>query len=218
MELKTIFLIAFIVFGVAHLASILFKNILVKAMTKGLLMPLLLGVYVFGAQNEIFWPVVLALVLGCFGDVFLLNIENLKFFRMGLASFLLGHVFYIVAMVSAINSGASVFLIVLIVSIAVSVALCFFLYRFVRPSADMKIPVIAYEAVIMGMAICALQVFLIFGFPQGMFVLAGSLFFLVSDSVLAKFTFGNKPWHGDFWVMLTYLPAQALITLGFCYL
>jgi uncharacterized membrane protein YhhN len=96
----------------------------------------------------------------------------------------------------------------------------------------MKIPVIFYETVIVAMAIFALQVFLVQGglsgahggagtvppgtVPAGTLVLAGSLCFLTSDSILARFTFGSKPKYGDFLVMLTYLAAQFLITLGFC--
>jgi uncharacterized membrane protein YhhN len=207
--MTTVFLILFIAAAVLHLVSILAQKPLLKALSKGSLMPLLLGFYVLGA-DKIFWPVVLALFLGGAGDIFLLNINSLKFFRLGLASFLLGHICYIIALLVFPFNNA-----VLVISIAVAAALGIVMYRFVHPSREMRIPVIVYETVIMGMVIFALQTFLVQGPPSGALVLAGSLLFLVSDSILARFTFGKKPVYGDFWVMLTYIPAQFCLVLGF---
>ena len=214
MEIKHIFLILFAASSVLHLVSLFFKQGSFKAITKSLLMPLLLGVYIFTAQN-IFWPIVAALVLGWAGDVFLLKIESLTRFRCGLASFLLGHLAYIVALISFaqpfnINALAVSFVAALVFGIT--------MYKIVHPNREMKLPVVVYETVITAMAVLAFQVFLNQGFPYGALIFGGSLLFLISDSCLARFTFGTKPKFGDFWVMLTYIPAQFCIAFGFCWL
>ena len=166
MEYKTIFLILFTAFSVLHLVSLLIKQGLFKAITKSLLMPLLLGMYIFGAQN-IFWPVAAALVLGWAGDVFLLKIESLVRFRLGLASFLLGHLAYIIALINfaqPFNTNA------LAVSFAAAIAFGITMYKIVHPNREMKIPVVVYETVITAMAILAFQVFLNKGNPYGALV------------------------------------------------
>jgi uncharacterized membrane protein YhhN len=159
---------------------------------------------------------VLALVLGCAGDIFLVRINVLLFFRLGLASFLLGHIFYIIAL---FEFARPFNITALLVSIAAAIIFEVVIFKVVHPNKEMKIPVIFYETVIVAMAVFALQVFLAQGGLSGIsgtLVFAGSLCFLASDSILARFTFGSKPKYGDFFVMLTYLAAQFLITLGFC--
>ena len=202
----------FIVFSVIYLITLFFKQGIFQAVMKSCLMPLLVLMYIFGAEN-IFWLIIAALLLGCAGDIFLLRIKDLRFFRLGLVSFLLGHVCYIAALVIFARPFN---LTVLAVSLVVAIALEYFMVKFVNPVKEMKIPVIVYGAIIMGMVIFTLQVFLKHGSPSGSFILAGGLCFLVSDSALARFTFGTKPKYGDFIVMITYIAAQFFITLGFC--
>jgi uncharacterized membrane protein YhhN len=66
------------------------------------------------------------------------------------------------------------------------------------------------------MAVSALQLFLAQGELFGAFVFAGSLCFVASDTMLALVTFRKKPLY--VYVMITYIAAQLLITLGFCLL
>jgi len=207
-----IFLTIFGVVSVVYLASLFFKMGLFQKIVKGCLMPLVLAVYIFGAKI-ILWQIVLALVLGWVGDILLLKSSDFRFFKMGLVSFLLGHIFYIIAMYGFANPFN---ITVLVISIAAAVCLGLFLFKLFRPPVEMKIPVIAYEITILTMAVFALQLFLAQGSSFGALVLAGSLFFVVSDSNLAYNTFRKGPKHGFFIVMLTYITAQFLIILGFC--
>jgi uncharacterized membrane protein YhhN len=80
----------------------------------------------------------------------------------------------------------------------------------------MRLPVVVYEAVILLMAAAAVQFCIARGLPSGALVLAGSLSFLVSDSLLAFYTFRGTSRFGDVAVMLSYLAAQFCITLGLC--
>jgi len=212
MGLDVVFLIILAVVSVVYLISLFFKYGLLQAVLKGCLLPLILAVYIFGAE-KILIPVVLALFFGWLGDVFLLKIEKILSFRLGLASFLIGHLCYIAAMY---NFARPFHITALVCGVTAAVVLGFCIFKTIRPNNEMRIPVIFYEIVIMTMVISALQVFLAKGGQFGAFVFAGSLFFMVSDSLLAYDTFREKIKFGSFFIMLTYILAQLLITLGFC--
>jgi len=211
--MKTVFLCGLAVFWAVHLWSILARKEIVQSISKVCLLPLVFAVYITGVSGtgQMLIPVILALFFGWIGDIFLIKIENLTFFRLGLASFLLGHILYIVAMLKctdSINSTA------LIISVPVGIALGFFIFKLIRPSKEMIVPAIAYETVILIMVMSAIQLAIARGSPYGTLVLAGGICFLVSDAILAFITFRGKPWYGDFPVMLTYISAQLCIILG----
>jgi len=212
MDPKIIFLVILGIVSVVYLVTLFFKYGLFQAILKGCLVPLVLAVYIFGAE-KILLPIVLALVFGWVGDVLLLKGSAFRFFIMGLVSFLIGHICYIIAMY---EFARPFHITALVISIAVGACIGFLLFKILRPTAEMKIPIIAYEITIITMAIFALQLFLAQNFSFGFFVLGGSLCFLVSDSTLAFDSFRKKLKYGGFIIMLTYIAAQLLITLGFC--
>ena len=210
MELKLLLLIILGAVSLVYLITLFFKDSLLQYILKGCLVPLILAIYIFGANQNILPLMVIALIFGWLGDVFLLKINNLLCFRLGLASFLLGHIFYIITM---FNYAQPFNILILIISIAAAVCYGIFMFRLVQPTSDMKIPVIAYETILLTMAIFALQLFLSQGGKFGAFVFAGSLFFVASDSMLALATFRKKALNVP--VMITYIAAQLLIVLGF---
>jgi uncharacterized membrane protein YhhN len=204
------FIALFLGMSAAHLVSLLLKRRNIEVVTKICLLPPLLGVYACGAQN-LFVPVMLALIFGWGGDVFLLKISDIRFFRLGLASFLIGHLCYIL---SFIFFAERINVTVLLVSIALGFPLCFVIYLIVKPEKMMNLSVIAYEIIIMLMSLSALQLLLSRRDIRGLLVFAGSLCFLVSDTFLARFTFRGKVKYGDLLVMILYIAAQALIIGG----
>jgi len=195
--------------SIVYLTTLFFKPSILQYILKGCLIPLVLAVYLIGAK-EILVPIVLALVFAWIGDVLLINISNLLCFRLGLASFLIGHICYIIAMIGFIQE---INILILVISILVAGGTGFFLFKRVEPTSDMKIPVIAYETIIMVMALSALQLFLSQGSYFGAFVFAGSLCFVASDTALAFVTFKER--HYYVFCMFTYIAAQFLIMLGF---
>ncbi|WP_461246418.1 lysoplasmalogenase [Treponema sp. R6D11] len=209
MELKLIFLIILGVVSIVYLITLFFKDSILQFILKGCLVPLILAVYLTGV-NTILLPIILALVFGWLGDIFLLKISNLLRFRLGLASFLLGHIFYIIIMFPYTMPFN---ILILIISILVAACYGIFIFRFIQPTKEMKIPVIAYEVIIFTMAIFALQLFLSQGGKFGALVFAGSICFVASDSLLSIATFRKKALNVP--VMITYIAAQLLITLGF---
>jgi len=215
MELKFIFLIILGAVSLVYLITLGFKPGLLQFILKGCLMPLVLAVYIssVGTAN-IYQPVVFALIFAWIGDVLLVRITNILWFKLGLASFLIGHIFYCVAMYAFILPFN---IPVLLISAAVACCLGVIIYKFVKPGKQMKIPVIAYETIIMIMAIFALQLFITQfignGLIFGILIFAGSLCFVASDTMLALRTFRRVKIY--FAVMITYIAAQILIALGF---
>ncbi|MCL2186130.1 MAG: lysoplasmalogenase [Treponema sp.] len=213
MNIHFICLIILGVVSIVYLTTLFFKAGVFQFILKGCLIPLILAVYITGA-NIILLPIVLALVFAWIGDVVLIKIDNLVCFRIGLASFLIGHIFYVIAM---FEHAMPLHYPAFFISIAVGASLGFLLIKIVKPTPEMKIPVIVYAATILLMAISALQLYLSQDFPQGLFgilVFTGSLCFVASDSSLAMVTFQKKPYY--VFCMTTYIAAQLLITLGFC--
>jgi len=207
---KIYFLIVLGIVSLVYLVTLFFKESIFQFILKSCLVPFILAVYIFG-PNVILPTIVLALVFAWLGDVLLIKINNPIFFRFGLASFLIGHIFYIITM---FTHAMPLNIPVLIISVIVAVCYGFFAFKMVKPSPEMKIPVIAYETIILIMVISALQLFLAQGGLFGTLVFAGSLCFLASDTMLALVTFRKKPLY--VYVMITYIAAQLLIALGFC--
>jgi uncharacterized membrane protein YhhN len=209
MELKLIFLIILGIVSLVYLATLFFKESILQFILKGCLVPLVLAVYITGS-DKIILPIVFALVFGWIGDILLVKISNLMRFRLGLASFLIGHIFYIITM-SAYTMPLNI--IALVISVIAAACYGIFSFKIIQPSKDMKIPVIAYDTIILIMVVCALQLFLSQRSLFGVLVFAGSVCFLASDTMLALLTFRKKPIY--IYVMITYIAAQLLITLGF---
>ncbi|QQO10468.1 lysoplasmalogenase [Breznakiella homolactica] len=181
-----------------------------RAITKVLIMPLLLLFYLLTAR-DLTVMVILAAVFGWLGDVFLLKISSTRFFRLGLASFLIGHLCYIPAM---IQFTGDVHVLALVISLIIAVPLAYLVIKFVNPDKPMRIPAAVYSLVIVLMSVTALQLMLFRMDGQGFAVFIGSLCFLISDSLLAFFTFGTMPKRGSFYIMLPYILAQTFIVIG----
>ncbi|MDR0602526.1 MAG: lysoplasmalogenase [Treponema sp.] len=190
-----------------HLGAILSKKKKLEAASKILLLPPLLAAYIAGA-NTLLVTVIVAVLSGWAGDIFLINIKKPVFFRLGLASFLVGHICYIPSMLRFTGNISPP---LLAVSAALFLAGGVVLYRLIKPDAAMRIPVILYEIAIVLMSLAALQLLVSQRNVPGALAFAGSLFFLASDGFLARFLFNTKPEWGDIVVMTSYIAAQAAI-------
>jgi uncharacterized membrane protein YhhN len=210
MEPKIFFLIALGVVSLVYLVTLFFKESTFQFILKSCLVPIIMAVYIFG-PNQILPTIVLALVFAWLGDVLLIKINNPFFFRFGLASFLIGHIFYIITM---FTHALPLHIPVLIISVIAAVCYGIITFKMVKPSPEMRIPVIAYETIILIMVISALQLFLAHESWFGTLIFAGSICFIASDTMLALVTFRKKPLF--VYVMITYIAAQLLIALGFC--
>lgn len=179
--------------------------------TKPLLMPILIFIYLNSAK-DINYFVVLALIFGFFGDVFLML--NSKLFFIGAVSFLVGHLFYIAAFLQGIHYKSNSFAIFILAMPYVFYGLYLYkeLFAYIK---NMKIVAIAYIFIELFMSFSCLQrVFVMENFS---FVvsLIGSILFIISDTILAYNNFKAKIKDAGLYIMLTYIIGQFLIVLGF---
>jgi uncharacterized membrane protein YhhN len=179
----------------------------VEFWAKPLTTVLVIGIaLVSGAPTSHIVIAVVALTFCLLGDIFLMPaVDN---FILGLASFLLGHVVFVVLFVEygldhrALAGVAVLVLVVVVVTIGRVIVLS----AGVREPA-LKVPVGAYLAVISTMAAV--------GWGTGMgWVIAGTTLFVVSDAILGWDQFvKNRPWM-SLAIMVTYHGAIVSLALS----
>ncbi|MCK6547353.1 lysoplasmalogenase [Myxococcota bacterium] len=151
--------------------------------------------------------VLVALVLSAAGDVLLIP-KSFTWFRLGLASFLLGHVAYGVAFVLRGISPPGL-LAALVILVPVSLATMKWLMPHVK--RDMRKPVVAYTLVITIMVALAAATVAAKGAP---IVLAAAVSFYLSDLSVARDRFVKHSFVNRAWGLPAYYGAQLLFALG----
>jgi uncharacterized membrane protein YhhN len=180
-----------------------------------IMMPLLILFYIFGAPfSNIDWLIVVALIFGLGGDIFLGLKNKEKWFIYGMASFLFNQIFYIISFFLSITDIAAFPLEGLFLFIPVVLIMLINLPKFINKTEEMKIPVLVYIAAILLMHIAAVLRLADYSGLPFVFVYLGSLSFIFSDSFVAIETFGEKFPKIEIVVMSTYFLAQFYITLG----
>jgi uncharacterized membrane protein YhhN len=191
-----------------------FSNI--HFLVKPLLVPALILLLIFSKTNaENRWWLLTGLFFSFLGDVFLLfESENVLFFIVGLASFLITHICYIAFFLKIRSAQTSLlrqqpWLVALVTGYGCSLIMLLY-----PGLGDLKIPVIIYAAVICFMLLCSLHVFYKTGRPANVYFVAGALLFILSDSLLAVNKFLNPFPPAGVIIMLTYCAAQFFIVKG----
>ncbi|GHA81468.1 lysoplasmalogenase [Streptomyces termitum] len=187
---------AFLLAAATDLGSLLAGADAGHLIAKPLLLPLLAA---FAATRGAPRLLVAALLFGWGGDVFLLLDADWAFL-VGMGSFALGHVCYLVLFGRRRTSpllGGLYALALLGTVVALWPDL----------PADLRIPVAGYSLLLAAMAYRASSLGVLAG--------VGGALFLLSDTLIAT---GIADWPQlpapDFWVMLTYIAAQYLLTAG----
>ncbi|WP_030204951.1 lysoplasmalogenase [Streptomyces bikiniensis] len=189
-------LAAFGLAAAADLVSLLAGAELGHQIAKPLLMPLLAA---YAATRGAPKLLVVALLFGWGGDVFLLFDADWAFL-VGMGSFAAGHVCYLVLFGRRRTSPAlgALYAAALVGTVAL---------LWPDLPAELRIPVAGYSLLLTAMACRASSLGLLAG-------LGGALF-LLSDTLIAT---GVAEWPQppapDFWIMLTYIAAQYLLTTG----
>jgi uncharacterized membrane protein YhhN len=148
--------------------------------------------------------ILLGLLFSLAGDVFLM-LPNDRFVP-GLVSFLVAHLFYIAAFTR--GEGVNVTWWALLVYLLYGGLMLAVLWPHL---GAMRVPVLAYMAVILVMGWQALERQLALGTPAALLAAAGALLFVVSDSVLALDRFRGRFAAARLLVLSTYFAAQWLI-------
>ncbi|WP_326663744.1 lysoplasmalogenase [Streptomyces sp. NBC_00385] len=189
-------LIAFLLACAADLVGVLTDTGPVHLVAKPLLMPLLAA---YAAARRGPRLLIAALLCGWIGDVFLLADADLAFL-VGMGGFAAGHVCYL--RLFGRTRGA------LLPGIGYAVVLTVFtVLIWDGLPAGLRVPMAGYSLLLTAMA-CRSGVL-------GRYAATGGALFLLSDALIAT---GIADWPQppapDFWVMLTYVAAQCLLTLG----
>jgi len=181
-----------------------------------------LGLFYWAAQREKKEPVVLTVILAiffsCLGDVLLMfQRANANFFTLGLGSFLLAQVNYILAYKQHQGERSADelqglqrirFSLPIILS---GTGLVVILYKHL---GDLKIPVLLYAGVLTYMVLTALFRFGRTNTSSFAMVFAGAILFMISDSLIAVDKFLEPLSMAGFWIMTTYIIGQFLIVKG----
>lgn len=175
-------------------------------------MPLLCALYIASAPS-VRLLVVIALLFGWLGDVFLLFKNKPVLMLCGICSFGLGHIFYVGAMLSDHPK--------VHVLIFIPVLLCAIWLMFVSkkllPYApkSLRKPGFVYALLLSCTGLTALYLLLTTQRIAYLVAFIGGLFFMLSDTILTGQQYRKETKHGSFYVMLTYIIAQMLLILGF---
>ncbi|MET7647421.1 lysoplasmalogenase [Streptomyces sp. NPDC005426] len=189
-------LVAFLVACAADLAAVLTDTGPLHLVAKPLLMPLLAA---YAAARRGPRLLIAALLCGWAGDVFLLADADLAFL-VGMGGFAAGHVCYLVLF--GRTRGA------LLPGIGYAVVLTVFVVLIWDGlPAGLRVPMAGYSLLLTSMAYRSGVL--------GRYAATGGALFLLSDALIAT---GVADWPqppaSGFWVMLTYVAAQFLLTLG----
>ncbi len=207
--MKNKWLLLFVLDAALHLLTTWVELPLLNHITKPLLMVFLAGYFISQSNTQHSVWVLLALIFSWLGDGFLMY-QHVKpiYFMLGLGSFLLAHVSYMVRF--------SFFKTVVPIKLAlIGVGVCILyggvlLMQLWPGLGGLKLPVVSYAWVLMAMGSMA---FLKTWRSQSIITL-GALLFIISDSLIAYDKFVQPITASRFLIMSTYIAAQFLLIQG----
>lgn len=200
----------------ADIIGVQLENNLLQTIFKPLIILALIGY--FGSQVRSItkglakW-ILLGLLFSWGGDVLLMfQSKNDIFFLLGLSSFLVAHIFYIiffhkVRVKEQVKSNIALLAIVVVYYAALITLLSPHL-------GDMKLPVRIYGIVISFMFMLAMHMLFIKNKQVGKWMMLGAMLFVISDSVLAINKFYQSFELAGAVIMITYGLAQLFIVEG----
>lgn len=217
MNFQILLIIYSVALGVEIFAH-LTENLQLQYFSKPSLMLILIFYYVINTRKTasvLKYLIISALLFSWLGDVLLLLDKEFKsLFIYGLLAFLIAHIFYIfyfwqIRKANKIEKLPSPLIFVFIAAYSLS------LFAFVAPNVkSLLIPVGIYALVISTMLGASFAAFDFAKQNFGKICIAGTLFFIVSDSILAINRFAAPFEYASVLIILTYAVAQAFITEG----
>jgi uncharacterized membrane protein YhhN len=217
--MKRIALALFVAAASTEIISQVFELREVHHVVKPMLMIFLGAYYFFAVRREHRSNIILAAVLfSFFGDSFLLyESSSAIYFILGLLSFLVAHVFYILAFrqnrfdadgdqLQTVQKARMAFPVIL-----AATGLVVVLYPRL---GELRLPVIVYAGVLMFMVLNALFRFQRTSLISFWLVFSGAVLFMLSDSILAINKFLDPVSYAGPIIMASYLAGQFLIIRG----
>jgi len=201
---------------IADLVSVQLQNKMAEYIFKPLIIIWLMAGFVLQSRlvlSSLKKWVIAALFFSWLGDVLLmLEEDNSLFFLMGLTSFLIAHIFYILFFhfIQVKENVKNRWYFVLIVAVYYAI-----LISLLSPYlGDMKLPVSIYAVFISFMLMLAIHMLFIKNKKAGLLMMTGALLFIISDSLLAINRFYKSFEMAGIFVMISYGLAQLFITEG----
>ncbi len=205
--------VTFLILFAMHLCFTAMESKRGRRFTKPFLMPLLLLLYLQEAEVVSSW-VVLALIGGTLGDIFLLWPDDDRLFAAGLTSFLAGHVFYIIAILQTIDWSAGIPWWFWLAIIPYATCGWYSASKLAPDLGKMKVPANVYGVVITVMSLLTILRASSFSGWSFWLPFVGSLLFIASDSMLSHHRFRAKMHDADLYIMATYVLAQLFLVVG----
>ncbi|MDD3401339.1 MAG: lysoplasmalogenase [Eubacteriales bacterium] len=208
-----LFLCLFILLSIVHLYGCYFrKPKLLAPVTKPLLMPALLLCYLAISPAYSYY-VIVALVFATIGDAFLIGHSNPTMLRLGLASFFLMQLCYVLNFFSLVGEpGMTLMFLTVVCYVSVYGIAITFLFSFVPKRYHFSIAIYMISISMVGV-MALLTFFTNFSNWTGL-ILFGSGMFICSDFILCMEYFKERTRYGHFIVMATYIIAQICIVMG----
>ena len=217
MNNKTI-LFLFIIDALLNIVAVLIGSDLLNYITKPLLM-VLLGWYlsVSVRRTPFMKLMLLGLLFSIGGDTALMFQGKATYFIVGLISFLIAHVYYIIGMHRFQNFKSGLLFRNWLLGLPLVIYGLGLVCLLWSGLGDMKIPVVVYSTVIMLMGLSAVNMFGRTNKKAAQLLFFGALLFILSDSVIAITKFGSEILEIPFSslvIMMTYITGQYLIVKG----
>ena len=210
----------FLIIVVLELVGRILDILTLEYIAKPLILVWIALYFILHTQKRSFMPGVLfAFFFSWLGDMFLMfsgGYENEIFFYAGVGGFFLAQILYIVVfLLNAENDIKGLLLrnpLLIIPLLGYGVFVFWLLYP--KLEGIMLIIILIYALSLIGMSLAALNRRDRVSILSFRLVFIGSLFFLLSDSLLAINKFHTELPQGGFLIMLTYITAQYLIMRG----
>lgn len=208
----------FAIIVLVELSGRYLDNINLEYMVKPLIMIWIAVYFLIHKKKSTFTvPVLLAFFFSWLGDIFLMFSANSDlFFFAGVGGFFFAQITYIYTFSRFSEKGGKgylqsnpwlgVFFLVYVAGIL--------LLLFPGLEGIMKPIIMLYAISLMLMSMMALNRKGRVGERSFLLVFAGSILFLLSDSMIALNKFYSEFWLAGFWIMITYISAQYLIMRG----
>lgn len=217
-ERRNVFIIPFVITAAVNITGLVTGVAILSDISKPLLIPFLGGYYMAGKSIYRSKPLLVALFACWIGDVALMLVGlNPNWFLVGLISFLVGHVFYIITYRSHRSESAENELLMpqkIRFSIPVVLAGAGLVVILFPALGPLQIPVLIYATAIIAMVMNAIFRYGRTNSRSFWMVLSGAILFMVSDSILAINKFLDPIENSGVLIMLTYIVAQFLIVEG----
>jgi uncharacterized membrane protein YhhN len=168
-----------------------------------------------GTLARLKYLIMLALFFSWLGDIFLLAEKQYpQFFIYGLGSFLVAHLFYIAYFYQIRRKHTVVAGLKILPSVAVLIYVISLFAVLAPRLGNLRLPVAVYTLTLATMLLTSVHAFDFKKHDFARWCVAGTCFFVLSDSLLAINRFYQPFAYAGIFIMLTYGIAQFLITVG----